>query len=60
MMNNIPFLISSGLVTVLLLLIGLIYTFREFKEMEEHPEDYRRKRPDQPKIVDKKEGDPSS
>jgi hypothetical protein len=50
---NIPFLISSGIIVVILFLIGLIYTFKEFKEMEEHPEDYRRKRSREPKIVDK-------
>ncbi len=51
---NIPFIFSSGIIVVILFLIGLIYTFREFKEMEDHPEQYRRDRSDEPKIVDKK------
>jgi len=50
---NVPFLFSSGIIVVLLFLIGLIYTFKEFKEMEDHPSDYRRDRPDEPRIVDK-------
>lgn len=40
---NIPFLFSSGISVVILLLVGLFYTFKEFKEMQKHPEDYRRK-----------------
>lgn len=40
---NIPFIFSSGIIVVVLFLIGLFYTFREFKEMEEHPEDYTRR-----------------
>lgn len=39
---NLPFLFSSGLIVVILFLIGLLYTFKEFKEMSEHPENYRR------------------
>lgn len=39
---NLPFLFTSGLIVVILFLIGLIYTFKEFKEMEQHPENYRR------------------
>jgi len=40
---NLPFIFSSGIIVVILFLIGLIYTFREFKEMEEHPENYTRR-----------------
>lgn len=50
---NVPFLFSSGIIVVILFVIGLIYTFKEFKEMEEHPGDYRRDRSDEPEIVDK-------
>jgi len=50
---NVPFLFSSGIIVVILFVIGLIYTFKEFKEMEDHPDDFRRDRPDEPKIVDK-------
>ncbi|WP_069131015.1 hypothetical protein [Rhodohalobacter halophilus] len=57
MMGSVPFLISSGLIAVLLFLVGLIYTFKEFKEMEEHPEDFRRRRPEEPKIVDSSKED---
>lgn len=40
---TLQFLFTSGIIVVILFLIGLVYTFREFKEMEKHPEDYRRK-----------------
>ncbi len=50
---NIPFLFSSGIIVVILFLIGLVYTFKEFKEMESHPQDFRRDRSDDPEIVDK-------
>ncbi|WP_158551449.1 hypothetical protein [Rhodohalobacter sp. SW132] len=39
---TLPFIFSSGIIVVILFLIGVIYTFKEFKEMEKHPEDYRR------------------
>jgi len=42
-MNSISFIFTSGIIVVILFLIGLIYTFKEFKEMESHPEDYRRR-----------------
>lgn len=38
---SIPFLFSSGIIVVILVGVGLLYTFREFKEMNEHPESYR-------------------
>ena len=50
---SIPFLFSSGVIVVILVGIGLFYTFREFKEMEDHPESYRLERSSDPKIVDK-------
>lgn len=40
---SLQFIFTSGIIVVILFLIGLIYTFKEFKEMEEHPEDYRRR-----------------
>lgn len=39
---NLPFIFTSGIIVVILFLVGLFFTFREFKEMSEHPEDYRR------------------
>ena len=50
---NIPFIFSSGIIVVILFIIGIVYTFKEFQEMEEHPDDFRRDRSDEPKIVDK-------
>lgn len=47
-----PFIFSSGIVVVILFLIGLVFTFREFKEMFDHPEDYRRNY-DSAKVVKK-------
>jgi uncharacterized membrane protein YqiK len=38
---NLQFIFTSGIIVVILLLIGLIFTLREFKEMREHPEKYR-------------------
>jgi len=49
---SLPFIFSSGIIVVILFLIGLIITFREFKEMEKHPEDYTRKH-DSAKVVRK-------
>lgn len=48
---SIPFLFSSGVIVVLLFIVGLIYTFREFSEMSEHPENYQFDRSSDPKIV---------
>lgn len=50
---NAPFIFTSGIFVVVLFLIGLIYTFKEFKEMEGHPSDFRRDRSDEPEIIDK-------
>lgn len=50
---NAPFIFSSGIFVIVLLLIGLIYTFKEFKEMNEHPDQYRTSESGNPKIVDK-------
>lgn len=51
---NAPFIFSSGLFVVILFLIGVIYTFKEFSEMEQHPSDYRKDTSDEPKVIDKK------
>lgn len=40
---SIQFIFTSGIIVVVLFLIGLIYTFKEFREMENHPENYRRR-----------------
>lgn len=37
---NLPYLFTSGLIVIILLLIGLTYTFWEFHKMNQHPEDY--------------------
>ncbi len=48
---NIPFIFTSGIIVVILFMIGLIYTFKEFKIMQENPEKYRRDRSDEPKVI---------
>ncbi len=48
---NVPFIFTSGIIVVIIFLIGLIYTFKEFKTMQNNPEKYRRDRSDDPKIV---------
>lgn len=40
---SIQFIFTSGIIVVVLFLVGLIYTFKEFKEMENDPEKYRRR-----------------
>lgn len=37
---NISFLFTSGLIAIILLLIGLLTTFWEYHKMHEHSEDY--------------------
>lgn len=53
---SIQFIFSSGIIVVILFLIGMIYTFKEFKEMEKHPEDYRRR--NDAAVIDKEEEKP--
>ncbi|WP_234571885.1 hypothetical protein [Rhodohalobacter sp. 614A] len=48
---NIPFLFSSGIIVVILFVIGIVYTFREFSEMESHPSDFRQNKKEQPAEV---------
>lgn len=50
---NTPFLFSSGIIVVVLFLIGIVYTFREFGEMERRPSDFRKDRSEEPEVVDK-------
>ncbi|MDX1591306.1 MAG: hypothetical protein R3283_05055 [Balneolaceae bacterium] len=52
---SIPFLFSSGIIVVILVAVGLFFTFREFDDMKDHPESYRLDRSKDPKIVSKKE-----
>jgi len=53
---SLEFIFSSGIIIVILFLIGLIFTFREFREMESHPENYRRRNDDA--FVDREENKP--
>ena len=50
---NAPFIFTSGIIVVILFLVGILYTFKEFKEMNKNPGKYRKDRSDEPKIVDK-------
>jgi len=50
---NIPFIFTSGIFVVILFIIGLVFTFREFNEMNEHPEQYSRDTNSGPKIIDR-------
>lgn len=51
---SLPFLFTSGIIVVILFLVGLLFTFKEFKDMNEHPESYQYDRSDEPKIIEKK------
>ena len=44
---------TFGIIAVILLTIGLFYTFKEFRQMKRNPEEYRR-RHDDVEIADKK------
>ncbi len=58
---SVPFIFTSGIIVVILFLIRLIYTMKEFKDMEKNPDAYRRSRSSDPKIVGRsKESDSSS
>lgn len=48
---SVPFIFTSGIIVVILVGIGLFYTFKEFSEMYDHPESYRMDRSSDPKIV---------
>ncbi len=47
---SIPYIFTSGIIVVILILIGIMYTFKEFQEMERNPEQYRRDRTDDAKV----------
>jgi hypothetical protein len=49
-----PFLFTSGLIVLIIFLIGIGYTYKEFQEMIENPSEYRRDRSEEPDVVDKK------
>lgn len=55
---SLQFIFTSGIIVVVLFLIGLVFTFREFKEMERHPEDYTRRHDSA--TVEKREKKPKS
>ncbi len=50
---NAPFIFTSGIIVVILFLVGILFTFKEFKEMNKNPEKYRNDRSDEPRIVNK-------
>ncbi|HKL14417.1 MAG TPA: hypothetical protein VJ915_02220 [Balneolaceae bacterium] len=53
---SLQFIFTSGIIIVILFLVGLLYTFKEFREMENHPENYRRR--DNEAFVDREEDKP--
>lgn len=58
---SVPFLFTSGIIVVVLFIVGVLYTMKEFKDMSENPDSYRRSRSSDPKIVGKsKDSDSSS
>lgn len=52
---NTPFLFSSGIIVVIIFLIGIVYTFKEFSEMNKHPSDFRKNKGEgkKPEVIDK-------
>lgn len=49
------FILYSVIIVAILFLAGIIYTFKEFKTMEENPSEFRRDRPEEPDVVEEKE-----
>ena len=47
---SIPYIFTSGIIVVILVLVGIVFTFREFKEMEKNPDQYRSDRKDEAKV----------
>lgn len=47
---SIPYIFTSGIIVIVLLLVGIIYTFKEFREMEKNPGQYREERNDGAKV----------
>ena len=52
-MSN-PTIIAAIVIVVILVAVGLIYTFKQFNDMNEEPENYRFDRSEEPD-VDKKD-----
>ncbi len=48
-----PFVFTSGIIVVILFLIGLAFTFKEFSDMNKNPEKFRRNRSDEPRVKKK-------
>lgn len=57
---SIPFIFTSGIVVVILVIAGLFFTFNEFKEMNEHPESYQFDTSNDPKVIVKDKNSDSS
>jgi hypothetical protein len=57
---SVPFIFTSGIIVVILFIIGIVYTMKEFKDMEQNPDAYRRSRSSDPKIVGKSKDSGSS
>lgn len=49
------FILYSGIIVAILFLAGILYTFKEFKTMDENPSEFRRDRSEEPDVVEKKE-----
>lgn len=51
---NLPFIFTSGLIVAILFLIGVLYTWEEFKAMENKPEEHTpyEDEDNDPKVVD--------
>lgn len=52
---NSPFLFSSGIFVLILFLLGIVYTFKEFSEMNKNPSDFRKNKGEdnKPEVIDK-------
>lgn len=51
---NTPFLFTSGIFVVILFLIGIVYTFKEFAEMDKNPSNFRKDKGDEPEVIKRK------
>lgn len=53
---NAPFIFSSGIIVVIIFLIGILYTFKEFSVMNRNPSEFRENKKEQPaEVADKEE-----
>ncbi len=50
---SVHYIFTSGIIVVVLFLIGLVFTFKEFREMNKNPHNYRNNRNDDPEIIHK-------